>query len=103
MNDWVLALAFVVAVALTIAAIYMRLPQHSRPYQGGAMKQTGVVYCSCAHKIRYEVRDEEDFVHLAFFDDEETNKTYGEQITQCPGCGGLSFTERLLEPPKTDV
>ncbi len=67
------------------------------------MKQTGVVYCSCAHKIRFEVRYDEDFVNLIFFDGVETSETYGEQITQCPGCGGRSFAERLLEPPKTDV
>jgi hypothetical protein len=70
------------------------------------MKQTGVVYCSCAHKIRFEVCYDEDFVHLVFFDAVETSETYGEQITQitrCPGCGGRSFAERLLEPPKTDV
>jgi hypothetical protein len=67
------------------------------------MKQTGVVYCSCAHKIRFEARYDEGFVYLAFFDDVETSETYGEQITQCPGCGGRSFVQRLLEPPKTDV
>jgi hypothetical protein len=65
------------------------------------MEQLGVVYCGCAHKIRYEVRYEEDFVHLAFFDDVETSETYGEQITQCPGCGYRSLAKRLLEPPHT--
>ena len=67
------------------------------------MKQIGVVYCSCAHKSRFKVRYDEDFVYLAFFDDVETSETYGEQITHCPGCGGRSFAERLLEPPKTNV
>jgi hypothetical protein len=67
------------------------------------MKQTGVVYCICAHKIRFEVRYEDDWVHIGFFDDMETSETYGEEITQCPGCGGLSFAERLLEPPHMDV
>lgn len=67
------------------------------------MKQPAVVYCSCAHKIRFEVRYEEDHAYLSFFDDVETSDTYGELSTQCPGCGGRSFVERFLEPPHADV
>ena len=60
------------------------------------MKQSGLIYCSCAHKIWCEVWYEEDFVRLIFFDDVETSETYTEQITQCPGCGGCSFVAALL-------
>lgn len=67
------------------------------------MKQTAVVYCSCAHKIRFEVRYEEDLAYLGFFDDVETSETFGEQIGQCPGCGWRSFAKRLLEPPHAEV
>ncbi len=61
-------------------------------------QQSGLVYCSCAHKIWCEVRYEADLVILIFFDDEETSETYAEQITHCPGCGGGSFVEDLLDP-----
>ena len=67
------------------------------------MKQLGLIYCDCAHKIWCEVRYEEDLVIFAFFDGMETSETYGEKITQCPRCGGWSFAERLLELPKTGV
>jgi hypothetical protein len=68
------------------------------------MTPSGVIYCSCGHKLWCEARfEEEDLLRLIFFDNVESSETYGEQITQCPGCGGLSFAERLLEPPHTDV
>ena len=60
------------------------------------MKQSGLIYCNCAHKIWCEVRYDEDFVHLIIFDDEGTSETYAEQITHCPGCGGCSFVAALL-------
>lgn len=68
------------------------------------MTTLGLIYCSCGHKLWCEARfEEEDLLSLIFFDNVESSETYGEQITQCPGCDGESFAERLLEPPHTDV
>jgi hypothetical protein len=49
----------------------------------------GVLLCPCErkHKIWGElwwVGGKHDWV---FYDDLETSKTYGENITRCPGCG----------------
>ncbi len=45
-----------------------------------------VLYCECGHKIWSELWWKEPKDVLLFFDDAETSKTYGEQVTRCPGC-----------------
>lgn len=51
---------------------------------------SGLTYrflCVCGYKVRCGVaRYGNQLGGLVFFDDEETSRTQGEKVEQCPGC-----------------
>lgn len=53
-------------------------------------KTTGLTYeflCTCGYKVRCGIVQYGDQLGgLVFFDDEESSRTWGEMVRQCPGC-----------------
>jgi DNA-directed RNA polymerase subunit RPC12/RpoP len=48
------------------------------------------LHCVCGHRILCKVTSGGEHIgSVAFFDDEETSETYGQQVERCPDCGEL--------------
>ena len=63
-------------------------------------KDSGLLYCRCAHQFLCEVSYYNgELVSLVFFDDVEASESYAEQITHCPRCGQL-LVEWLMKTPR---
>jgi hypothetical protein len=53
--------------------------------------------CGCGHNIRCALRRQgEQLGFLVFLDDQETSKSYAQQVARCPGCGARLDHHLLL-------
>ena len=53
--------------------------------------------CECGREIWSELWWKEPRHVLLYFDDLETSETYGERVTECPGCG-RRLSSGILRP-----